>query len=137
MTDINFEADQLSIRLKLLSVDKNDIESMRCGVELDIVHPTGKIFYSADDIWLETKMLDEFSYKLSESVNDRAEFYDMSNYLVISIRRRRTFHEVNIGIREPLCGGGEATIETRLHIALDGRFLIKLLHEIDKFRSFL
>lgn len=133
MTDIDIQSDVLDLSMNLLEVDDHDPNSLRWAVRFKLKHPTGDFSYSADDIWLDTSMWDEFVLRLEAGAQECAYFTDQTEYLRLSVERRSNNIGLAVHIREPLISKGNLTLDAEIKLELDGVFISRLL---DGFRSF-
>lgn len=133
MTDIHFQTGDVTLRLNLMEVDETDLSALRWAIDVRFGHPTGSFTYSADDIWLETKMWDEFVEALGNGARKRAQLYDQSEYFVLCIQRNDDGLQVQCSAFEPILPRGRMKFEIELQLDLDGAFVPNLF---DSFRSF-
>lgn len=133
MTNVQFQTDEAVIHLNLVEVDETSPISLRFAVEVHLGHPTGNIKYTADDIWFETGVWDEFLSALKNGAIKQARLCDQSEYFVLCVQRGSDGVYVQFSASEPLVPKGRIKLECDLKLDLDGAFVAKLL---DSFRSF-
>lgn len=136
MTDIHFSSDELELSMELLEVDGNDPTSMKWDVAISLKHPSGEFAYSANDIWLDTHMWDEFVFELDTGVQKPARFSDQSELLYLGVERRVSGIVLTVSIQDPLIEKGCLALNAVLHLQLDGAFVSRLRDSFQSFAKF-
>ena len=131
--ELTFSSDGIALHLKYIEMDAYDSQSIKFEVKLTLEHPTGVFTFSADDIWFEADMWNQFVHELNNGLGSNAVFHDQSNYLRLSIERAANHLDLSLSIREPLIAAGDTTLSSSQRVNLDSAFINSLTSSFQKF----
>jgi len=99
--------------MDVVEIDEH-LPSIKMTVELNIEHPTGKIFYQANDIWFDCSEWDDFTLalkQLSGSNNSKACLENLSDNFKIVFAKDNNIIKLDFTVLENNSGEGIASIK--------------------------
>ena len=105
-----------NICMDVLEIECSHVSSFRCIFSCKYIHPTGVVTYKANDIWIETDVVDKFHNNLMKLLlgeRKEAELYDMSSYISYKV----TLESIVLNIHE--LNGIESTANIKLESDID------------------
>ena len=125
----------LSIDMEMVDTDTR-LPSIKMAVKMEVVHPTGTIIYSANDIWFECSVWDEFvSNILNVSSGGRrdASLKNMSDFFVLNIGIDEGIKRLNFTSRE--VNAGEGVVSLNFESILDDDMLAAIIEQFTTFEK--
>lgn len=103
----------IALNMDVVEIDEH-LPSIKMTVELNIEHPTGKIFYQANDIWFDCGEWDDFALALKQlfkSNNSSASLENLSDNLKIIFTKDNNIIRLDFTVQENNSSGGIASIK--------------------------